>query len=887
MIFRNRLIAVVTVSISLLFASGVPAQSMRNLDAAQMRMLQQMSPEERSQLLDILNQQQQSDVQQESLFVPELLEEEDPAEEIEVFDIDGNPIMDATGNPVILTEEFLNQLTEQSPETWYSSEEPFFEQDIRLQPFGYDLFQGAPSTFAPATDIPVPNEYKLGPGDTIDVQLFGKENRQYSLVVNREGTINFPELGPVSVIGQSFEEFRQSILDQVADQLIGTSASISLGALRSITVLIVGDARQPGSYTVSGLSTMTNALLVSGGVSNVGSLRRIQLKRNGRVRATLDLYDLLLRGDSRNDVRLESGDVIFVPPVGATVGVGGFVKRPAIYELRQEKTVDDIVRLAGGLRSDAYPEGARLERIDETWQRSFADVDLTQEAGLAEEIRRGDILLVPPVLKDFKGGVRLLGHVDRPGVFQWRAGARLTDLIGKLEVLQPQAELNYVLIRRELQPSGRIAVLSANLEAAITNPASPENLELQPKDEVSVFQLERQIIGDDEDEEEESDAELEEGEIEEEVIPDNSNRRVRVDELLKQLERQAGIEAPFEQVTVSGQVRAEGQYPYEAGMRVSDLIRAGGGFNESAYSLDAELTRYEIQTDNTRKYVRYNVDLSQALQGALDVDLELAPGDFLTVRQTPNWNNEIVISLEGEVRFPGAYTALPGDTLSSVIERAGGLTAQAFPEGSIFLRRSLRLRERQRIEDLRARLESDLAALSLQAAGSLEDASVGDALRAGEALLTSLDRTKATGRLVIDLPELLAVDGGSTTDVILQDGDRLLIPRISQSVTVLGEVQYPTSHLHEDGLKRNAYIDKSGGFTPKSAKKRIYVVRANGEVLAAKGGLLRSTGRIQRGDTIVVPLDTERGFRLNAWSSITRIVYNSAIAVAAIDSLGN
>ena len=883
MISRFRLISAVTVFVSILFAGSAAAQS---IDPEQLRMLQQMSPEERAQMLELLSQQEQGVLRQAPLEFPELLEGDDEEQplDIEVFDAEGNPVLDAAGNPVILTEDLLEELGEQSPEAWYRSEEPFFEQDIRLRPFGYDLFDDAPTTFAPATDIPIPNEYKLGPGDTINVQLFGKENRQLSLVVNRDGTINFPEIGPVNVIGLTFQDFRQRILDRVADELIGTSASISMGSLRSITVLVVGDAKQPGSYTVSGLSTITNALIVSGGVSEVGSLRRIELKRAGRVRATLDLYDLLLKGESRNDIRLESGDVIFVPPVGPTVGVGGFVKRPAIYELKSEKTVGDVLSLAGGLRPDAFPEDARLERIDDSWQRSFANVDLSQESGLNEGIRRGDVLLVPPVLKEFSGGVRLQGHVDRPGVFQWRPGTRLTDLIGDLEELQPQAELNYVLIRRELRPSGRIAVLSADLEEAINNPASAENIELQPKDEVSVFQLERQLVVDEDDDRRRDDEDEEEIE---DVIPDDANRRVRVDQLLRQLERQASIDAPFEQVTVSGQVRAEGAFPFEAGMRVSDLVRAGGGFNESAYSLDAELTRYEIQPDNTRTYARYNVNLMESMRPGSAEDLELLPGDFLTVRQTPNWNNEIIVTLEGEVRFPGSYTALPGDTLSSVVERAGGLTERAFAQGSIFLRRSLRARETKQLEDLRLRLESDLASLSLQAAGAGQDSEVGDALKAGQALVAAIDNTEPTGRLVIDLPELLESGAGSSADVILQNGDRLLIPSYTQSVTVLGEVQFPTSHLHARRLSRDDYIDRSGGLTAKAWKSKIYVVRANGAVAARRSGIIGGGTQIQPGDTIVVPLDTDRGFRIAVWSNITRILYNTAIAVAAINGLSD
>ncbi|MGH8236556.1 MAG: polysaccharide biosynthesis/export family protein, partial [Steroidobacteraceae bacterium] len=224
-----------------------------------------------------------------------------------------------------------------------------------LKPFGYDLFSGAPSTFAPATDVPVPAEYVVGPGDRVELQLFGNTKGRYSLVVGRDGRINFPELGPIAVGGRRFEDVRNDLEERVRQQMIGTQASISIGELRSIRVFVLGDALTPGSYTVSGLSTMTNALFVSGGVKKSGSLRNIQLKRNGRTVSTLDLYDLLLKGDTSADQRVLPGDVIFVAPIGATVGLGGEVRRPAIYELKDETTASQLLQLAGGFTPEADP----------------------------------------------------------------------------------------------------------------------------------------------------------------------------------------------------------------------------------------------------------------------------------------------------------------------------------------------------------------------------------------------------------------------------------------------------------------------------------------------------------------------------------------------------
>ncbi|MEE4184208.1 MAG: SLBB domain-containing protein [Gammaproteobacteria bacterium] len=927
------------------------AQSVMDLDPSQLSMLEQLDSGQREALLERLRDNAAL-TSQEPLALPDLVRRERVLGEvgenqgIAIYDEDGLPLLDKMGRPIRVDETLLEELKQESPDDWYASKTPFFEQKVRLEPFGYSLFEGAPTTFAPATDIPVPNEYRLGPGDTIEVQLFGKENRQIGLIVNRDGTINFPNIGPLNVMGLNFQELKQAILDQIAEQLIGTSASVTMGALRSITVLIVGDAQRPGSYTVSGLSTITNALLASGGVSPVGSLRAIELRRDGKLVTTLDLYDLLLNGDSSKDLRLESGDIIFIPPVGPTVGVGGFVRRPAVYEVRRERTAAEMISIAGGLRPDAYPKGSRIERIDRDFERVFVNLDLSVPAGLQERVEAGDVLLVPPVLKQIDDGVRLLGHVTRAGIYAWQPGMRLTDLLPSLEKLRPQADINYVLIRRETQPKRRIQVLSANLEAALANPGSPENVALQARDEVSVFRLEvdksadgAAVLGSSDmvpagfssvssvrsldqlppgfipgqvnvgqlaadragriSSDPLTNPALQSGDsdvvslsslletlsvIDVEDEPD-SRRGERVAELLEELERQSGADMPFERITVSGQVRAPGDYPFEAGMRVSDLIRAGAGFTESAFPLEAELTRYEVIDNSIRSSRVIPLNLNAALAGNPEADVLLLPSDFLTVRRIQNWDNELTVFVEGEVRYPGRYTVRPGDTLSSVLDRAGGLTSQAFPEGGIFLRKDLKEREQQQIDALRERLRGDVASLSLQAAGSLEGASVLDARSAGSSLLATLNSTEATGRLVIDLPALLAKPGDLKYDVLLKDGDRLLVPRTTQAVTVIGEVQFPTSHLFVDGLDRDGYIERSGGLTPNGAKKRIYLVRANGAVLANSSKWFRKGNNVQVGDTIVVPLDTQRGFRLQAWANITTIVYNAAIAVAAINGL--
>lgn len=717
-----------------------------------------------------------------------------------------------------------------------------------LEPFGYDLFKGVPTTFAPATDVPVPAEYVMGPGDTVNVQLFGNQNAEYVLAVSREGAINFPEIGPINVGGLTFVEMREIIAQRVVEQMIGVRASITLGELRSIRIFMLGDVERPGSYTVSGLSTMTNALFVSGGVREIGSLRNIALRRDGETVSTLDLYDLLLRGDTSDDARLLPGDVIFVPTVGTTVAVDGAVRRPAVYELVDEATVADVIALAGGLRPSASVSTLKLERIVSGRGTAVQDIDASTAPGSGVSVQDGDVLRVLSNLEQMQSTVRLEGNVYRPGPYQWRAGMRLSDLLPGPDFLKPLSDLGYVLIRREIEPNVFVEALSADLRAAWRDPGGLENIALQPRDTVYVFNLE---IG----------------------------RDYIVAPLLDELGAQAPANDPVALAHVGGQVRAPGDYPLEPGMRISDLIRAGGGFTESAYVLDAELTRYEVVNGEYREIELVTVDLPAIMRGDATADLLITAHDYLNVREVPLWREQRTVELVGEIVFPGVYPIRSGEYLSSVLERAGGLTDAASASGSVFLRDELRQKEREQLETLAARVEADLTNLSLS------DPEATEALGIGQSLITQLRSTEPAGRLVIRLDGLVA--GDPSGDIILKAGDRLLVPEASQTVTVLGEVQYATSHIYEPGLSRDDYIQSSGGLNRRADAKQIYVVHANGSVSASGGSrwFNRQRGEeILPGDTVVVPIDTGRVRPLTLWTGVTQVIYNLAIAVTAINS---
>ena len=724
-----------------------------------------------------------------------------------------------------------------------------------LKPFGYELFVPEEGSLTPPQSGPVPPDYVLGPGDTIRVQLFGNVNGIYEFEVSRDGILNLPELGPVTVAGISFSEFRRDLNERVSEMLIGTQVSVTMGPLRTIRVFVLGDVNRPGSYIVPGLATISSALYRSGGISEVGSLRNVQLKRNGAVITRLDLYELLLEGNNSGDARLQPGDVIFVPPVGATVGVSGAVRRPAIYELRGKTTVQGAIDLAGGVAPEAFSGGARLERIGDQSRRRVVAVDLASSEGAATTILNGDTLIVPEVLPDLEDTVILSGHVQRPGPYQWFSGMRLTDLITSPLELKPGVDDGYVLVKREKTRGEPIQIFSADLGAALQNPAGPQNIQLGSRDVVYVFSL-------------------------------SFGRQRVMQPLLEELQLQATFDQPFQRVEIVGNVRAPGAYPLEPGMRVSDLIRAGGNLAEEAFTLGAELTRYTVDAGNLRQAEVVDVSLEQILRGDEASDLVLRPHDHLSITQIPEWQTDWSVTLDGEVMFPGEYRIRRGETLASVLERAGGLTQEAFPEGAVFLRDSLKEQEREQVELLARRLESDLVSLSLQSV----DTSGTETLTTGRALLEQLRSYEPAGRLVIDI-NTLRREGIRAAEILeLRDGDQLLVPQRSQVVTVIGEAQQNTSHLYQPGLSRDDYIELSGGLTRRADKKLIYVVKASGAVVT--GGRSRWLGSskevsISPGDTVVVPLDTDRIRPLTFWTNVTQILYQGAIAVAAISAFSN
>ena len=712
-----------------------------------------------------------------------------------------------------------------------------------VKPFGYDLFTGQQRALRAVTDIPVPDNYVLGPGDTVQVQLFGKENVEYELPVTRNGMLLLPNIGPVPVAGLTFSRLQEEIRSRITTQLIGVKASVTLGKLRSIRIFAMGDVERPGSYVISGLSNMTNALFASGGVKTIGSLRDIQLKRDGKTIARLDLYDLLLKGDMRSNVRLLPGDVIFVPPVGDTVTIVGQVRRPAIYELKKERTVAELVEMAGGFAPDALLQDASIERFSSAGVRTMLAIDLSRTGGLEMAVHNGDIINVPSMSDQLQNVVTLYGHVQRPGVRQWYRGMRMTDLIGNLRELLPGADSRYVLIKRENPDDRGMALLAADLGKALVEKGEAD-VPLQPRDEVYVFDI-------------------------------HGDRSKIIEPLLDALRYQARPGSLYQEASVIGMVHHPGRYPVYEGMKVSTLLKAAGGLTDNAYILKAELTRFVVENGERRVQLRKDIDISAIIGGDEGGDITVKPYDQLVVRRIPDWIDQGSFEITGEVRFPGTYPIERGEKLSALLRRAGGLTEDAYPRGAVFVRESIRQREQEQIDRLVARLEQDLAAISVEGRDIGKDKD--KALVEGEVLLGQMREARALGRMVIRLEDIL--DERKDLDITLQPGDKLYIPRQYEDVIVMGEVYHPTSHLYEGKYDLNDYIRLSGGVNEKGNKRAIYVVHADGAVEQSR------KVRIGPGDVIVVPYKLDRISTHQLMVDVSQVLYQLAITAASLKVL--
>ncbi len=667
--------------------------------------------------------------------------------------------------------------------------------------FGASLFERPPSTFAPVDNTPVPADYIIGPSDTLQITTTGLYASNMALTVDRNGNINYPGIGLISVTGVHFAQLQDYLTQQVGRIYRNFQLSVSLGTLRSIQVYVLGQARRPGLYTVSSLTTLLNAVFASGGPLNSGSLRNIQLRRGDRVVTNFDLYDLLLRGDKTKDVRLEPNDILYIPPVGPQVALLGSVTTSAIYELKGDTTLNELVTLGNGLATNADGADIRVERVSEHRERSLTEVDLSTGGNMT--LRDGDIITVREISNRFKDAVTLRGNVDNPGRYPWKTGMRLLDLIPNRDALitrEYYRRRNLVSQNSYSSPEGRVAVSTAPTVNAATGQAT------------------------------------------------------------------TGTTATG--ATVSTGNAAQTTTASGSGSTVGDALTQSnssfGAQNQIQLSApDVDLSYAVIERQDPVTLVTSLIPFNPGrLLNDHDAsqNLPLFPGDVVTFFskadiRVPSSQQTRFVRLEGEFVQSGLYSVEPGESLRSLIARAGGLTPDAYLYASEFTRQSTRRIQQQRLQEYADSLEAQIDSQSNQriaASVTATDAtSVSVSAASARTAVERLRQTQVTGRIVLQItPDAVGVD--AIPDLALEDGDRFIVSRRPSTVTVAGQVYNAAAFLFKPDLQVRHYLRQAGGPDRFADSKRLFVIRADGSVVSEQfHNVTKAT--ILPGDTVVVP----------------------------------
>jgi protein involved in polysaccharide export with SLBB domain len=726
-----------------------------------------------------------------------------------------------------------------------------------LTQFGYDVFERPVSTFSPVTNVPVGPDYVVGPGDTFTVTLWGRINTQYAVEIDRNGQITLPEVGVLNVSGMTLKAMQDYLQDQLARKQTDFKMAVTMGRLRTIKVFVVGEADIPGSYTVSSLSTVINALFAAGGPSKNGTLRDIRLLRSKEKSLHIDLYDYLLGGDKSDDARLQDGDTIFIPLIGPVVGIAGNVKRPAIYEMAKQMTLREVLDLAGGVNYAGWLQQVQVERVENHKRRIVVDFNMAEPAGISGKqvgdtiIQDGDLIKVFSVSPFEQNVVQLAGHVVRPGKYEWKPAMRLRDVITSYAVVLPQANMEHAEIERLVEPDYHPIIIPFKPGKLLEGDAS-ENIELARFDTIRIYRW------------------------------DEKGKR---------------------SVSVAGEVYRPGEYRFIPGMRLSELLDAAGGPQKNAYLKTAELTRRHI-SQSGMQIEKKDINLEEVFAGNPAQNIELQDYDYLIVRSIPELEFDRMAVISGQVRFPGVYPVQRGETLSSLIERAGGFTKKAYLRGAVFTRESAKVIQKQRLEELINQIEESVLTSAGKGADVILDEATTKAqeasVRAKRELLTKLRAVRIDGRVVVKLAAAEQFKG-SKYDMELERGDSLFVPETPGIVSVLGEVYNATSLLYEKDRTVAYYLQKVGGPTGDADKKHISVIKADGSVVSIAqndpdsvywdseshqwnfGGFMGI--RLNPGDTIVVPRKMDQFLWLQTTKDLTTILFQAALATGVILAL--
>lgn len=807
-----------------------------------------------------------------------------------------------------------------------AAQDPNFEYYAKIKPFGQGIFTEAENN-AP-DNLPVAPDYPVGHGDEIGVMLWGRVSGEYLLTVSREGTISLPMIGPIVVNGLTFSQVKE-LISRKAKSIVGAEVAVTMGRLRSIQVFVLGEVASPGAYKVNAIATVSNALMAAGGNASIGSLRRVELRRAGEKPKQIDFYDLLLKGDKSGDARLRNGDVVFVPVTGAVASVAGNVKRPAMYEMKGSTSLFDALELSGGVVPTAYTQQVQVERIEDNKKRVVIDIN----AGDADKarsfmLRDGDFVKVLSITAKDTNAVYLYGNVKRPGKYELKPGMKLGDLITGFSDLLEETHLSYGIIKRQTKELNTV-IVPFNAGELISGSQS-ENHALMPLDSIYIFSTwlfrDRPIVKIEGEVRIPGSFTIDEnftvkdlvlmaggltkeasyGEYElyrkDRVTQGVTLSRLDLGKALQGIDTENPVlqdsdiirvhsaleKEPNKTIMVHGMVNRPGEYAYASNMTVRDLVFAGGGLKESAYLKDAELASYEVEDGKTSKVSYRILDLEKALSGDSEHNLVIKPNDSLFVREIIDWRSQQYVEVKGEVKFPGRYVFKKGETLSSIIKRAGGFTGQAYLKGAVFTRESVRELQQKNLEEslkrLEVRLLNDASGQALSSLDAEEPRKIETATAMRRELINKLRATKAQGRISIKLDEAGKFNG-SSYDVTLEDGDTLHVPMRPTQVQVMGAVQNPAAFIYEQDTPLSRYISKTGGYNEEADEGRVFVLKSDGTAMSKNSGswsISFMSSKLDPGDTVVVPEKLDKGLWVRNVKDITQILYQIAVTAGVL-----
>ncbi|WP_199119966.1 SLBB domain-containing protein [Pedobacter sp. ASV28] len=700
--------------------------------------------------------------------------------------------------------------------------------EIQSKIFGSDLFKNGSITFEPNLRIATPKSYIIGPDDKLIIDLTGDNERTYNLQVSPEGVINLEYVGRISVGGLSIEQASSKIRTSMSKTYPSlrtgrTSVAINLGNIRSIQVTITGQVVKAGTYTLPSLANVYRALYVSGGPSQNGTFRNIQLIRNNKAIATIDVYDFLLKGIQQGNIRLQDQDVINIPAYDKRVEISGEVKEAAIFEIKPNETLQDIINFAKGFTAEAYT--AKIKTFQNTnRERRIKDVPSSQYASY--EPKNGDKFIVEAILDRFENRVEIIGSVFRPGVYALDKGLTLVGLIKKADGITEDAFLNRGYINR-LNPDKTQYFISFDVAKIISG--EEKDIPLTREDKVtisSIFDLREEYT-----------------------------------------------------ITVQGEVRAPGTFEYADNIKLEDVIQMAGGFKEGATPSRIEVSRRAKNSDATSLSSQtaelFVVSVDQNLKIFGD-KFELKPFDIISIRNSEGYTIQKQVKVEGEVLYPGLYTITSKDyRISDVIKRAGGLTSFAYPEGASLKRPGAEKVNPSDKNAINNKEEEEKKYLNLERVQ--EKTKEGEEKKIDEKLVQS-DLVGINLVKILDKPL-------SRHDLIVEEGDIIRVPKQLQTVKVTGEVLNPNSIVYMPGKSFKQYISGAGGYTSNAKKSGAYIKYANGSAESAKKFLFfNNYPKVKPGAEILVPVRAEREkITAQGWIGIgTGIASVAAIIVSLL-----